>query len=294
MKAPYTIRMNRISFQLKEWHDFSWLQKAGEVFCVFAEQDSGNVSFGVESEQGRKFIKYAGVKPINYPGDPADAIERLKASVPLYEELAHPNLVQLTAQFSTAEGYALVFDWFDGENLYAGGSLSSAFMKEGTEPPFHRFRRLPVNERLTALENIFEFHVYAEQKGFVAVDFYDGSILYDFAAGSTKICDIDLYRKKPFVNPMGKLWGSSRFMSPEEFELGAEIDGRTNVFNMGATAFCLIGGGRDRSLAEWEAGQALHQVAMRAVETDKRARYATVKEFAAAWETAAEKWRRLP
>ena len=27
--------------------------------------------------------------------------------------------------------------------------------------------------------------------------------------------------------------GSSRFMSPEEFELNAIIDERTNVFNMG-------------------------------------------------------------
>ena len=32
---------------------------------------------------------------------------------------------------------------------------------------------------------------------------------------------------------MGRLWGSSRFMSPEEFELNAIIDSRTNVFNMG-------------------------------------------------------------
>jgi serine/threonine protein kinase, bacterial len=41
---------------------------------------------------------------------------------------------------------------------------------------------------------------------------------------------------------MGRLWGSSRFMSPEEFGLGAKIDERTNVFNMGAIAFGLLGG----------------------------------------------------
>ncbi len=38
-----------------------------------------------------------------------------------------------------------------------------------------------------------------------------------------KFCDIDLYSKKPYVNKMGRLWGSSRFMSPEEFELNAMI-----------------------------------------------------------------------
>ena len=36
--------------------------------------------------------------------------------------------------------------------------------------------------------------------------------------------------------------GFLRFMSPEEFELNATIDERTNVFNMGAMAFSLLGG----------------------------------------------------
>ncbi len=56
--------------------------------------------------------------------------------------------------------------------------------------------------------------------------------------------------KKPYVNKMGRLWGSSRFMSPEEFELNAIIDSRTNVFNMGAIAFAILGGGKDRSFTK--------------------------------------------
>ncbi|GGF84535.1 hypothetical protein GCM10010913_02480 [Paenibacillus aceti] len=71
----------------------------------------------------------------------------------------------------------------------------------------------------------------------MAVDFYDESILYDFTNHETRICDIDYYQKKPFRNNMGRLWGSSRFMSPEEFKLGADIDSRTNVYNMGAIIY---------------------------------------------------------
>lgn len=78
------------------------------------------------------------------------------------------------------------------------------------------------------------------KENYVAIDFYDGSILYDFETKITKICDIDLYQKKPYINTMGRLWGSSRFMSPEEFELDAVIDEKTNVFNMGAIAFCVL------------------------------------------------------
>ena len=62
---------------------------------------------------------------------------------------------------------------------------------------------------------------------------------------------------------MGRLWGSSRFMSPEEFELNATIDERTNVFNMGAMAFSLLGGEKDRSFIKWEASKELYEVAYR-------------------------------
>ncbi|QCT03417.1 hypothetical protein E6C60_2705 [Paenibacillus algicola] len=125
--------------------------------------------------------------------------------------------------------------------------------------------------------------MYVEEKGYVAIDFYDGSILYDFINNETKICDIDFYQKKPFFNNMGRLWGSSRFMSPEEFELGAEIDSRTNVYNMGAIAFGLLGGELDRTYEKWEAGKELYFVACNAINADKNKRYPSVKDFYKAW-----------
>ncbi|HDR7420904.1 TPA: serine/threonine protein kinase, partial [Bacillus cereus] len=103
----------------------------------------------------------------------------------------------------------------------------------------------------------------------------------------TKICDIDLYSKKPYINKMGRLWGSSRFMSPEEFELNATIDERTNVFNMGAMAFSLLGGEKDRSFIKWEASKELYEVAYRAVNANRAERYASVIEFYEAWLKAA-------
>ena len=83
------------------------------------------------------------------------------------------------------------------------------------------------------------FECVVAQK-YVAIDFYDGSIMYDFTNGKTTICDIDLFRKQPCVNDMGRMWGSSRFQAPEEFQLGAVIDEITNVYTVGATAFALF------------------------------------------------------
>lgn len=107
--------------------------------------------------------------------------------------------------------------------------------------------------------------------------------MYNFNTNETKICDIDLYSKKPYVNKMGRLWGSSRFMSPEEFELHAIIDSRTNVFNMGAMAFAILGGGKDRSFTKWEASRDLYEIAYRAVNENRTERYASVKEFYEEW-----------
>ncbi|WP_374021064.1 hypothetical protein ABU162_15120 [Paenibacillus thiaminolyticus] len=85
-----TIRMDDASFQVKQEHDFSWLPELGRVFCVFDQQDSGNLSFGVERDGIRGFVKYAGARPVRYAGDPQDAIARLEQAMPLYEQLRLP------------------------------------------------------------------------------------------------------------------------------------------------------------------------------------------------------------
>ncbi|MBQ2934710.1 MAG: hypothetical protein IJD96_00570 [Lachnospiraceae bacterium] len=54
-----------------------------------------------------------------------------------------------------------------------------------------KFKELPVGKKLKAIEVLFSFLQNINQKGYVAVDFYDGSIMYDFSKDVTTICDID-------------------------------------------------------------------------------------------------------
>ncbi|KKI90418.1 serine/threonine protein kinase [Bacillus sp. SA1-12] len=280
--------IGQVSFKLKEQHDFNWLNRLGHVFCVFAEQDSGNISFGVENNGRKIFVKYAGARTLEYSGKPGDAIQNVRNSIPVYENLKHGHLIQLLDHFEVENGYALVFEWFEGECLHSHWSFPPPHKYHHPDSPFFRFKQLPVNQRLEALRSIYEFHVHVEKNNYVAVDFYDGSILYDFRNHITKICDIDLYKQKPFINTMGRLWGSSRFMAPEEFEFGGEIDGQTNVFNMGAIAFGLLGGELDRSILKWDAGQELYEIALRAVNKEKKDRYSTVEEFFFYWENTSK------
>nr|WP_154958284.1 serine/threonine protein kinase [Paenibacillus xylanexedens] len=275
-----------VSFMLKEKHAFDWLTPLGTVFCVFDQQDSGNISFGLVQEDGQKqFVKYAGARTLqaNDMADPEEAIRHLQSSVLIYEDLAHDSLIRLIDHFATDNGYACVFDWVEGECLHSHWSFPPPAKYEDPRSPYVQFRQLPVQRRIQAMERILDFHIEAERKGYVAVDFYDGSLIYDFAAEEIHICDIDLYRAGAFTNTMGRMWGSSRFMSPEEFELGASIDAVTNVFNMGAMAFALLGGELERSQERWDAGEALYEVALRAVNPDRFQRFTSVADLGLAW-----------
>jgi len=285
MSEFQVIHLGKVSFQLKEKQNFDWLLNMGEVFTVFDEQDSGNICFGIEKDGMKKFVKYAGAKTKEYTGHPEEAIVRLKKSIPVYQELEHKHLIRLLEYFEVKSGYVLVFEWFEGECLHSHWSFPPPHKYTDPASPYYRFKQLSIDQRLKSFKSILEFHLHVEQKHYVAIDFYDGSILYDFTNHLTKICDIDLYRKKPFINTMGRLWGSTRFMSPEEFEWGAAIDERSNVFTMGAIAFGLLGGELDRSLSKWKAGQDRYQAAMKAVKADRCERYATIEEFHAAWES---------
>ncbi|MED0987279.1 serine/threonine protein kinase [Bacillus paramycoides] len=280
---PVEIQINNITFQLKEHHNFDWLMKLGKVFVAFDQQDSGNICFGVEKNGQKKFIKYAGAQTITYKGSTDAAIIRLKNSVILYNELKHNSLINSIEHFPVQHGYVLIFEWFDGECLHPHWSFPPPAKYKDSNSPFYKYKKLSVKDRLISLHSIFSFHAYVEHKNYVAIDFYDGSILYNFKTNETKICDIDLYSKKPYINTMGRLWGSSRFMSPEEFQLNAIIDGKTNVFNMGAMAFTLLGGGQDRSFIKWEASKGLFEIAYRAVNENRSERYASVEEFYNAW-----------
>ena len=282
-----TIKIDKISFRLRESQNFDWLRNLGKVFCVFDQQDSGNISFGIEIDGNNKFVKYAGAKTLDFDGNPNDAITRLKKAVEVYDDLNHANLIRLENHFETSDGYAAIFDWFNGECLHSHWIYTPYEKYNHPDSPFFRYKNLPVDMRLKSLDKIFSFHEFVESKGYVAVDFYDGSILYDFERNETKICDIDFYRRKPTKNDLGEnFWGSRRSKAPEENQLGAVIDEITNVFTMGSIAFGLLGGELDHSLNKWDANEKLYSVALRATEQERDKRFKSVAEFYSAWKEA--------
>lgn len=153
------------------------------MFKVYDNQDSGNICFGTEKDGQRYFIKFAGAPTEQYNGNPTDAIARLKATLPVYSELQHENLIEY-----------VIFD-------------------------------------------------------------------------------------------MGRMWGSSLFQAPEEYEVGAVIDEITNVYTVGATAFALFGE-YNRNRDRWKLSDKLFEVAAKAVCADRNGRQQSIRQLREEWETA--------
>lgn len=264
--------LDGIPFKMKQPYDFSFIHKYGKVFRIFDDQDSGNICFGVERNGERYFIKFAGA-PTERGGDaPQAAVDRLRATIPVYQELRHKNLIEFITAEETGGGFAVVFRWSDGECM---GRMYPESRK--------KFLTMPMETRTDVFRDIMDFLANVASRNYLAVDFYDGSIMYDFEKKKTVICDIDFFRKLPAVNDMGRMWGSSRFQAPEEYELGAVLDEVTNVYTLGATAFALFTD-YDRSRKSWTLSERRYQAAIKAVSKDREQRQQSIQQFIAEWE----------
>ena len=260
----------------------AFIRSRAEIFAVFdgRTQDSGNVSYGVSQGTERFFVKTAG-KPENPRAHLArpERVALLRNAICLSRTFSHPALVPLRGVVESSAGPLLVYDWFEGELLRRtrdDRAVSSAV---------RRFRELSLQQRLAALDLVFDLHREIASKGWVAVDFYDGALLYDFALHSLRVIDLDNYRDASFENEMGRMFGSSRFMSPEEFELGARIDQRSNVFTLGRAGLWCLSEDPD-ALESFRGPSELLEVFQRACQPRPADRFSSVAEFYQAWGVA--------
>lgn len=263
-----------ITFRMKEKYDFGFLSRYGRVFKVFDDQDSGNICFGTSGAQGRLFLKFAGAPTAEYSGTAEDAVTRLRSTVKIYEELRHDMLINYRGCEDTGGGFMLIFDWTDGE-----------CMGRMYEESHKKIMALSAEEKLGIFAAVTDFLKSTAAQGYTAIDFYDGSIMYDTETKKTTICDIDFFRRQPAVNDMGRMWGSERFMSPEEYKFGAPLDEITNVFTLGQTGFSLFTDScREREV--FPLSDRCYEVLKKATSADRNERYSTIAEMEKDWKAA--------
>lgn len=294
-------KLDSIEFRLKELHDFTWLKKYGTAFWVVDETGSGCICIGMENGDKKYFCKIAGVNTIEAEVSPRESIDILKEAVHLYYDLRHPNLVKIIEEYDYKQFYVVVFEWMDGECLFDHWNFEKYQKDTNIKSPKEKFKELPVSKKLRAIEILFSFLQNVNEKGYVAVDFYDGSIMYDFSTNKTTICDIDFFKKAPVINDKGAEWfGTKRLKAPEEYIKGSAIDEQTNIFTLGALIFEFFGSFSYEeinqrycnnqfipcSLSNWQLNEESYRVATKAVSLNKNERYLTFTEFFKDWREA--------
>jgi serine/threonine-protein kinase len=260
----------------------AYVRRVGDVFAEFGQpaQDSGNVSYGVRVGPDRFFIKTAGAPTSEAFASHDRRVAWLRNAVRVRHSCDDQVMPKLHGVIESPHGPMLVYQWVDGELLHVDHALRGE-----PECAHQRFRALPADEICHALNAIYALHEQLAAAGWLAVDFYDGALIYDFEQRRMYVMDLDSYRRCPSINDMGRMFGSSRFMAPEEFERGAPLDQRTNVFTLGRTAAVLLSDGTLHR-ASFRGTDAQYDVMIRACRPDRDQRYGSVGAFVAAWRSA--------
>ena len=109
--------LDGVRFCLRTPCDLRFLSRYGRAFCVFDQNDSGNLSFGLEQDGVRTFVKLAGLPTCNASAEPQTAVENLRRAAQVYADVRHPNLIRLREHYAFGPLYVAAFDWADGECL---------------------------------------------------------------------------------------------------------------------------------------------------------------------------------
>ena len=246
-------------------------------------QDSGNVSWLVESAGQHLFVKTPGTPGPPVPDAPvpyldhAGRVRLLRNAVDLARSCDHPALPALLNVIESPMGPALVYEAACGDPIRVPSE-----QRGDPTSSYQRLAHLPASALFGLFDTLIDVHVALAAAGWVAGDLYDGCLIVDFRVPSLSVIDLDSYRRGPTINDMGRMFGSTRFMAPEEFELGAQIDERTTVFTLGRIVWHFATR-LTEDPAEFCGTAGLANVIQKACEPFPADRHASVADLASAW-----------
>lgn len=269
-----TIVHDNLKIQLKSWHDLSWLQGFGRVFCVFDQLISGNLCFGVDDGERKYFIKYAGSPTMMYAGDTQAAVDRLRAAYPKHLKLSHPALNHVLQEFQTSQGYGLIFSWFDG------------FALAPLRLHMEHLHALALIDKLALYDQLMDALVQASRMDYLIAGLSDHHLLIDFEKKRPLLSSLSHFEQFPARVPHPKLPGTSWYIPPEGYVIGAALDEYANVYALGSLAFTFFGNQGTRALHDWTAGPALYEIAAKATQKKAENRMHSAVIFQTQWRKA--------
>jgi serine/threonine-protein kinase len=148
----------------------------------------------------------------------------------------HSNIVQTLDAGRTADGFVyLVIEYVEGRTLFELISPS----------PYGEGKTFSASDSLNICIQIADALACAHEHGLTHRDVKPKSILLT-TPGVAKLTDLGFARpsgdKETVLTPRDKAYGTPYYISPEQIRGDADIDGRTDIYSLGATMYHLMTG----------------------------------------------------
>jgi TonB family protein len=192
---------------------------------------------GVEGFQKTVAIK----RILPHMTDNAEFVGMFIDEAKLAAQLSHPNIVHIYDLGKIGRDYYIAMEYVEGRDLR---SLLNAARKKGL--------RLPLGLALLIAARLASALDYAHRKrdfedremGLVHRDVSPQNVLLT-SDGDVKLCDFGIAKavSKASHTQVGALKGKLQYMSPEQ-AWGRPIDGRSDIFSLGAVLFEMVTGER--------------------------------------------------
>jgi len=154
--------------------------------------------------------------------------ERFRREAELSGSLVHPNIITLyEVGYHGRRISYLAMEYVEGESLLS---------------MLRRNDRLPVASACRIIDDILQGLAYAHGRGIIHRDIKPANILITLD-GRAKIADFGVARsaRSGAITHVGQLLGTPHYMAPEQVA-GREIDGRSDLFSLGAVFYELLTG----------------------------------------------------
>lgn len=278
MNDVFSYIIDGVSFKLGEKTDISFLNNFGRVDSVYYENDSGNLSAVVESDN-KYFIKIAGLKTLYTQIPKNTAVENLRKAWEIYESIQHPCIIKPINFYEKDTLAVMTFPYVEGECLFDHWNFDY-YEKNNIKSPLQRFLLFGIDKKMRLAYSLMEFYSLVNEAGYLAVDFYEGSILYNFRNDNYYFCDLDFFTPFPCNSSVETHWGPERFLAPEEKSFGIQLDERTDVFHLGVFIRIIF---TDEKSGVWQLSKEKERIVQKAINPIADNRFSCIREFEREW-----------
>ncbi|MGE0708082.1 MAG: serine/threonine-protein kinase [Planctomycetota bacterium] len=234
-----------------------------EELDVLGSGGAGVVTLARERATGAQVA----IKRLRRPIDRARFLQEAQA----ISSLDHPNVVRLLRVLGGEhpdQPLALVLEHVPGPDL---------------ERLVQRSGRLTLQQALAIGIDLADALAHAHARGLVHRDVKPSNVL--MSAGRAKLTDFGLalaVEAQLSITPSGTSLGTPCYMAPEQLEGPHEVDGRADVYGVGATLYRLLAGRSPRVIRERHLPEPARALVLRCVEEDPSDRYPDMPTLAAA------------